>query len=1393
MSDETTPPPAGEPETTARRRRSLAQWVLLGAVVLGLIAAGLFAFGRYGVLSPAGRDLVSSFVNGKKVGRYGRINVYGLKGDLWDDFHLDRVTVTDAKGVWLEAHDVRVDWTYWRLVTRRFHADLISARTVRLIRRPEVEPDLEPPKPLPLSIGVDRFFTQVELLEGFSSEYGRWAVTGEADVSRSGPKSGKLKAISLSRRGDYLSGDVLLAPERAPRINLIAYERRGGPLAGSLGYSPDQPFVAAVKSGGKDSAGHLGAVVRSGDFVPLKASGTWGEAHAQASGYISFAGSDLLRPWGERLGPELAFGLAGQKTRGDRFGIGLIVRADNLALEARGLVNRKTMAAIGPVRATVKTPSLTRLAGTTLGGATSFEGEWRGDPDVWRLKGDATVAEVRAAGLQLARLSGPVEVASLRGRYDIDADVTGAGGAGDGVLARLLGARPEARVEAARLADGRWLFERLRIDGAAGRVEGAGARGLTGGLSFRGRADLSNVKALRSGASGGIVGDFEAGQARPGQPWILAFDARGRRFASGLGQLDRLLGAEPRLRANGSLRDGRIAIENALLTGKAGQMSAKGLIEPGGVMRLSLDWTANGPFHAGPVEIAGDASGGGALTGTFAQPRADLTARFAQIDVGALDLTDAAVTLSFHRQDRAYDGRIAIKAGSNYGPAEARSAFRFIGDGVRLSDLYVNAGGVNAQGALSLQGSRPSSVDLMFRAGPGAFVQSGFAGGRVQLTDGPANAAALVDVTAENLRLRGSSYTFRALRLNGRGTLARLPFVISADVRGAPPVKFEGNGVYARRGDVQTVSLEGQGQLRRAQFRTLQPILVTLDGPARTARLDLGFGNGRLLANARQTEAGFDARADLESVDLGAIGEDLAGSVNGVLIMNGRGERLTGSLDARLQGARSTEGPRSLAVDGTIKAVLSDSRLRVFANAFDEGGLRAETALDLPVEASAAPLRLAVVRNQPMNGSFELKGEVKPVWDLLLGSDRSLGGQVDATGTLAGTMNEPLIRGTASIANGTFDHAASGLALRNLTAQAVFDRNAAVIRQFTANDGRSGDAGSVSGEGRFELRSGGSSSFTLQLTRFEVIDNDLATARASGPIRLERAPDGRLKITGDLTVNRAEIAPNPPTPSGVVLMDVVEINRPMRNEDFEEPEQRTRSPGVLLDVKLKAPGDIFLEGRGLDVEFALDAHVTGHSGEPILTGDARVVRGSYEFAGKRFLFDNRGRVTLSTRPQNIRLDLRAVREDPSLTAVIRITGTAARPNLTLTSTPVLPQDEILAQILFGRSASQLSGVEAAQLASSVASLAGGGGLDVIGNLRELAGLDRLAFGSDEYGVTVAGGKYFTENIYFEIIGGGREGQAVQVEWRVRRNLSVVSRVGGQGDAKLSIRWRRERR
>lgn len=1399
MTDETPPdtPAEAQPEaatdTPAKRERRKRTRLQLFAFIGGIVVAAVVALalilavgGRMYIVSDAGRELVTGFVAGKKLGRYGRINVEGLRGDLFNDFTLDRVTVTDAKGVWLEARNVRVDWTYWPLITRRFHADEITADVIRVIRRPEVEPSTEPPKPMPLGVDIDRFAANVELLEGFSKEYGRWKLDGSANVPRIGLKDARINAYSLNRPGDFLRVAATFGgPLDDLRLNLRANEAQGGPIAGALGYSPDQPFFATAVV--NDEV--VNALVRTGDFTPLTIRGRLDEAGSRVSGYFDFSGSDLLRPFVERVGRTARFGFATvpDKARKDYRGVAWVLAAENLNSSARGMIRTADRTAPDGINLEVTTPSLNRLIGMKLAGPAAYTGVFTGDARRWKLAGSASFLNTDIASYRATRLSGPVTVVVNDGDMQVETDLRATGGSTQGVIGALFGATPRLQLTASRSSEGTILFRDLDLQGRALTVKGTGSRALTGGLAFRGQAAVTDASSIFKNGRGSFSGPIQARWARSGAPWVITYDARGRGLFIGQDEADRLLGRSPRLQLTGAFKGREFAVNEARLTAASGRAAAKGIVGTDGTLRLALDWNAKGPFAVGPIEADGAMKGDGALTGTLSQPRVDLRADFDNIAAGALKMTQAQMILSYRKGADASDGRIALTGGSNYGPARGSANFFLGGPRIRLTDVDLDAGGVRAQGAIALSNRFPSSADLTFSARPGAFLASGTADGRIRLTEGAGDDTAVLDVEGRNVRLAGSTWTIRNLDLSGRGTLDRLPFTLSADVGGATPVQFNGTGVYSRENNAQTVTLRGGGRVREVAFTTRTPAVIALSGDGRVVRADLGVGGGVLLGELRQDRNAVVIGAQLTGVDLGSIAPDLRGRATGQVTLRGSGDDLSGTADLTLQQVRSVDAPRGLAVDGTLNAVLEGDVLRLQARARDAQAVQASADLTLPVEASAAPLRLAIARTRPMSGDVSVQGQIQPIWDLFMGGERSLAGQMNARATIAGTLAEPRLNGRLDLTQGAFRDSATGLQLSNVTLASRFDDTIAVIERFDAADGT---GGKVTGDGRLGLREGSASSLQLALERFRIIDNDIAEARASGPLTVTRGTDGNIQLAGQINVDEAHIEANVPGSNGIVRMDVVEINRP--GGDPEEEVRTARGPQIGLDITLRSPGgDVFVEGRGLNVEMNVNARVRGTVTRPILTGTATVVRGDYEFAGKRFVFDDDGSVSLSTDPAQIRLNLAATREDPALTAAIRVTGTAAEPKIELTSTPALPQDEILSQVLFGRSASQLSPFEAAQLASGVASLAGGGGFDVIGNLRQLAGLDRLSFGGEASSLTVAGGRYITDDVYLEIIGGGEAGGAVRVEWQVRRNVAVSSRFGGEGDANLSIRWRRE--
>jgi translocation and assembly module TamB len=627
--------------------------------------------------------------------------------------------------------------------------------------------------------------------------------------------------------------------------------------------------------------------------------------------------------------------------------------------------------------------------------------------------------------------------------------------------------------------------------------------------------------------------------------------------------------------------------------------------------------------------------------------------------------------------------------------------------------------------------------------------------------------------------------------VTAEGPIANLPYAVVANgATNSGKWSLDGRGNLARAEPGWRLGFDGDGRYGRRDLKTTETAVFRFGGPEKTARLRLAASDGGAIAlDAKMAGETASVKAQVQRLGLGIVDEDLTGKVDATFELAGQGTSLTGDLEATLDGVRGRGSDPAQGLNGALKARLASGELTLDGTVTNSQGLNANANLVLPAEASASPFRVALNRRKPIRGRVFADGEVKPLWDLLVGGERELAGHVKLQGTLGGTIADIRAVGDASVEGGKFSDGATGLVLRDVNLKAGLADNAINISEATGSDGH---GGALTGQGKISLLREGASTFRLDLKGFRLIDNDMATASATGQATIDRNADGKVRLSGALTIDHADVAARTPTPSGVVAMDVVEVNRPVDMGGGLQAPPRRGGTGIALDVTLKAPRRIFLRGRGLDVELSLDAHVGGTTSSPNLSGAARVVRGDYDFAGKRFEFDERGVVYLATSPSNIRLDLSATRDDPSLTAVVRIRGTAAKPEITLTSTPTLPNDEVLSQVLFGRSASQLSPLEAAQLASALSSLAGGGGFDVIGNLRTFAGLDRLSLGGGgESGVTVSGGKYLTEDVYLELTGGGRDGAAAQVEWRIGRSLSIISKVAGQGDGKLAVRWRKD--
>ena len=181
----------------------------------------------------------------------------------------------------------------------------------------------------------------------------------------------------------------------------------------------------------------------------------------------------------------------------------------------------------------------------------------------------------------------------------------------------------------------------------------------------------------------------------------------------------------------------------------------------------------------------------------------------------------------------------------------------------------------------------------------------------------------------------------------------------------------------------------------------------------------------------------------------------------------------------------------------------------------------------------------------------------------------------------------------------------------------------------------------------------------------------------------------------------------------------------------EESTASSSGSGPKLDVNVLIPNRFFVRGKGLESEWKGNLQVSGPATNPVVTGSINSIRGQFSLLGKQFTL-SRGDVEFSgATPPDPLLNVLVTYAAANITAEATVSGPASSPTLTLSSQPPLPQDEVVAQVLFGQSASSLGRMEAIQLAAELASLSGfgSGGMGVLGEVRDTLGFDVLRFGS----------------------------------------------------------------
>lgn len=1388
MSDEAmSETPEKAPNARRGTGRRIGKWLLRIAVALAIVIVAAVA-----VLNSAiGQRFITDQIAKVAPASGLKIKIGRIEGDLYGEAVLHDVVLSDPKGKFLEVPRVELDWRPFNWFCNGLDIRKLITRRGTLLRLPELNPG-DPDAPIlpDFDIRIDRLeIENLTLAAGVAGEQAqKLNLLAKSDI-----RDGRVFVKADGKLGDQDTLTALIDAEPDSDkfdINVDYNAPRGGALANMIGTpngyrarvfgdgswskwdggiyaTRDDARVAALKLTNRNGDYAILGQVTPSDFV----SGITGDALGTA---VSIAANGTLEN----------SVLAGKATL-----IGRAIRAD-----ANGTIDLADNAFDEFVlEAALTDPNLfgpdQALEGTRL--SATLDGPFR---DL-SIAHELTVERLVSGETELAGLvqQGTASFDGTRWKAPLDADVARVVTGNDFADPLLVGGTLGGTII---YAGGKLLSDDLAI-----RFPGATADLALRGDITRGGYALAGPVALK-GLQFNDLGTVDANakirfSIGSGVPWKLRANFAGRmprvtngtlanlagenirfRGAVGLGGAEALTFNDVRLEASKLTLalDGRIADGSTTLAGNGnhtqygdftveGELAADG---PRAVLVFASPLPAAGlrdvrvalsPIENGfGIETSGDSTIGpfdGNLN-LFAPEGGPTRVAIERLNVWKTDVT-GDITLG----DTGASGTLALAGGGLDGTIALNPRSGAQGFDINLRASRASFGGETpisiAQGRIEAAGLL---VDGNSTITGSAFAQ-GITYGNIFVGKLAARAAlenGSGDFTASLSGRRGSRFNLQL-----QGDIAPERYAVSA--RG----DFAGRKITMPRRAVLLKQDNGGWQL--------QPTQISYGNGIAIAEGSLG-GGGPVAMEVKLSKMPLSL-ADIAVADLG-----LGGTISGLVDFRSNGSGVPVG-NARVQVSNLTRSglvlssrPVNLALVGNLKAARLDMRAAID----DASGSRLGRVQARVTNFGSGDGLYERISRGSLLAQLRYSGPADTLWRLAAVDAFDLTGPVRVAADVTGTFENPDVRGSLASENLRLQSSLSGTDIIGIKARGNF---AGSLLRLTSFAGKAANGGTVSGSGTVDLSGLGPRGPKIDLraaaNNAQLLNGNGISATITGPLRIISNGLGGT-IAGRVQINKA--AWKLGTAADDVSLPDIKTREIHQRLDVRPSSASSRPWRYLIDAKGSSRIDV--DGMGLDSEWGADIILRGTTSDPRIGGEARVVRGAYSFAGTRFEL-TRGRIAFDANvPVDPRLDILAVTETDGLDVQVTVTGNAQSPEIAFTSTPALPEEELLARLLFGGSITSLSATDALQLGAALASLRGdgGGGLDPINSLRTAIGLDRLRIvGADpalgrQTGVAL--GKNFGRKFYVEIITDGRGYSATELEFRVTRWLSLLAAVSTIG-------------
>ncbi len=503
------------------------------------------------------------------------------------------------------------------------------------------------------------------------------------------------------------------------------------------------------------------------------------------------------------------------------------------------------------------------------------------------------------------------------------------------------------------------------------------------------------------------------------------------------------------------------------------------------------------------------------------------------------------------------------------------------------------------------------------------------------------------------------------------------------------------------------------------------------------------------------------------------------------LKLSAKQDELQGHFNILLEQAKLFQfGNHSpLMTKGSLLANVSNNKIQFHAHFLSSGHQFFTTSATIPITFSQFPFNLKLERDKPVAAQVFLDGRVEEIFDFLNLGGQAIKGHVMCQAFLSNTLNTPKIKGNLRMNDGSYENYTIGTSVKEIHLELSAVNQQLILHTVS---GRGPKGGEITGSGQMELSPSKHFPFHFETHPDNItgLDFDMASARVSGgPLFFDGSLQGLL-IHGKVAVTSAEFKIPDDLPVDIPNYPVTLINPPAH---LDVAPSLKRSYPVRYDFKMKAQDHVMVHGRGLNSEWKGKAHIHGEGSDFKGEGNWSLIRGEFDFSGKRFSL-TKGEITFSE--SGAQIDLRGNLQvaDATITAVL--SGDLTSPSLTFQSSPAMPTSSILSRLIFNKDMSEISPFQAIQLAQMIVNLSGDTGPNVLEKIRKSLGVDRfniVSSGATGEELSLQIGKYLTQGVMITLSQSAHSSQVI-VEVELKGGFILQAETQEEEEGKFSLKW-----